>query len=229
MIKMDVSVVFTILVCSTLLGHVSGHMGLDPPEAEAGESVIVSLRISHDCGDDTVGTTNFTIELPRYLPSVSVEQMAQWRTFITKVNGTTEDRDRYLHSLMMSSTSNGTDEENQHHGATTATPTPSSEAAGNKTYENPKPESDDSTEIVEYISSITYIGFLPDHFYQLFNLYVKMPDTPGAVLWFKGYQDCHNQGTSIAWAAIPSAEDPDPRYPATSITLVSSGDNSSAH
>lgn len=150
-------------------------MGLDPPEAPAGERTIVSLRIGHDCGDDTVGTTNFTVELPPRLPSVSVELMGNWRTIIHKSTMTA-----------MSNPPMGTVDEMEE----------------------------------EYISSVTYLGFLPDGFYQEFRLRIKFPEEVGQVLWFKGYQDCHNQGTSISWATIPSESDPDPRYPARSVTLV---------
>lgn len=171
------STIFGTLVLATccVLTVVSAHMGLEPPIAVAGERTIVTLRIGHDCGDDTVGTTNFTVVLPPRMPSVSVEQMPHWRVLIHKVTETV-----------------------------TADP----------------PMSSSETMEVEYVRAVTYLGFLPDHFYQLFNLRIHMPDTPGAALWFKGYQDCHNQGTSISWDAIPSAEDPDPRYPARNITIV---------
>lgn len=162
--------VFTVALATILLA-VSGHMGLTPSEAIIGERTIVTLRIGHDCGDETVGTTNFTIVLPPRLASVSVEQIANWRVMIhRKVADPPIDTG---HSI-----------------------------------------------VEEYISAVTYIGFLPDHFYQLFNLRIQMPLTPGVKLWFKGYQDCHNQGTSIAWETIPNATEPDPRYPARSITLL---------
>lgn len=172
------SIMSTILVLATLAllsTNALAHMGVDPPMAVAGERVIVSVRIGHDCGDETVGTTNFTVVLPPFMPSVSVEQMPHWRTIIHK----------RTESMVASPPMPGVDGEE-----------------------------------VEYVHSITYLGFLPDSFYQLFNIRIKMPETPGAALWFSGYQDCHNQGTSIAWATIPSAEDPEPRYPARNITLV---------
>lgn len=152
-------------------------MGLEPPIAEAGARTIVTVRIAHDCGDETVGTTNFTVVLPPYMSSVSVEQMPHWRVLIHKAS----------HTVMA---------------------------------DPPIPGMGEVQE--EYVHAITYLGFLPDGFYQHFNIRIKMPETPGAVLWFKGYQDCHNQGTSISWDAIPSAEEPSPRYPARNITLVES-------
>lgn len=39
----------------------------------------------------------------------------------------------------------------------------------------------------EYVSAVTYLGFLPDGIYQLFNLRIMMPDTPGKKLRFKDY------------------------------------------
>lgn len=139
------------------------HMGLTPTEGAAGERIIVSLRIGHDCGDETIGTTNFTVVLPRRLFSVSVEKLADWRIFM-------------------------------HH--------------------------EETSKGVPYVRAVTFLGFLPDGFYQLFNLRIQMPDKVGKVLWFKGYQDCHNQGTSIAWDQIPNEKNPLPRYPARSVTVV---------
>lgn len=159
----------------TFVAYAAAHMGLDPPEAVAGARTIVTLRIGHDCGDDTIGTSNFTIELPPGLPSVSVEELPHWRVLI--------------HKTTLTSTSN-------------------------------PPISTVDSGVTEYVNSITWLGFLPDGFYQHFNIRIKMPETVGEVLWFKGYQDCHNQGTSIAWVAIPSAEDPAPRYPASSVTII---------
>ena len=146
-------------------------MGISPTEAAAGERVIVALRIGHDCGDDTIGTTNFTVVLPPRLPSVKVEQTSQWRVMIHK--------------------------------------------------EKADPPIDTGHGLVdEYVSAITYLGFLPDGFYQLFNLRIKMPKTVGKELWFKGYQDCHNQGTSLAWDTMPTEKNPKPRYPAVHIKLT---------
>lgn len=166
-------------ILAAVLLTASAHMGVDPPTAEAGARTIVSVRISHDCGDDTVGTSNFTIVLPRRLPSVSVELMDHWRTKIHK-----------------------------------------------KMYKVPlkTPVDGMNYKMEEYVSSVTYLGFLPDGFYQLFNMRIKMPEKPGRVLWFRGYQDCHNQGRSLAWATIPNAKNPSPRYPARNITVVKSLD-----
>lgn len=162
-----IGIIFLCILFVLQVRSIDGHMGLEPPFAVAGDRVIVTLRIGHDCGDDTVGTTNFTVILPPRLPSVKVEQMGTWRVFINKMNETVDGEE------------------------------------------------------MEYVKSVTWMGFLPDGFYQLFNIRIKMPDTPGEALWFKGYQDCHNQGDSIAWEMIPSEDNPKPRYPARNITLVS--------
>lgn len=163
--RISACILATIAMCLMATSAFS-HMGVEPPYAVAGSRTIVTLRVSHDCGDETVGTTNFTILLPPRLPSVKVEQMPHWRVFMHKVNETVDG------------------------------------------------------EVMEYVNKITYIGFLPDGFYQLFNVRIKMPETPGTALWFRGYQDCHNQGTSLAWDMIPTPENPKPRYPAGNVTLV---------
>lgn len=183
-------------------------MGIEPPTAVAGDRVIVTLRIGHDCGDDTVGTTNFTVVLPKYLESVSIEQMPDWRVFIRKVNGTKMDKDKYYEHLL------------GHHEANESTPEPSV-YEGDLEY-SPSPQ---DLEPIEYIDAVSYLGFLPDDFYRLFNIRISVPDLPGAKLWFKGYQDCHNQGSSIAWDMIPSDRDPEPRYPAGLVEIVASEEN----
>lgn len=157
----------------------SAHKGLTPPEAVVGENTIASLRIGHDRGDDTLGTTNFTVELPPRLASVNVEQPSEnWRVMIHKAKA--------------------------------------------------DPPIDSGHGMVdEYVSAVTYLGFLPNGFYQLFNLGIKMPEgTPGDKLWLKGYQDCHNQGTSVAWKMIPNETHPSPRYPARTITLIEANETS---
>lgn len=190
-----------VLACVLLSTAAVAHMGLEPPTAYPGARTIVTLRIGHDCGDETVGTTNFTMILPKYMTSVSVEQMPHWRVFIEKENGTVGGQKAYYDMLV-----NNPD-------MVPMTPGPDDDDM----MMTPAPGDD---EVVEYISKVTYIGFLPDHFYQLFNVRIKMPELVGAKLWFKGYQDCHNQGTSLAWESIPSASDPSPRYPARAIEII---------
>lgn len=167
------SIKLFIAAFATALMIALAHMGLTPSKAVVGSRTIVTLRISHDCGDDTIGTTNFTVVLPPRLPSVRVEYGNDWRVFIHKAVA--------------------------------------------------DPPIDTGHGFIDtYVHNITYIGFLPDGFYKLFNLRITFPKTISEPLWFKGYQDCHNQGTSIAWDAIPSKEHPKPTYPARSITLVNS-------
>lgn len=60
-------------------------MSLIPEEAVVGGRTFVSLRIGHDCGDDTVGTTKVTFLLPPRLSSVSVDLPSpNWRVSIHK-------------------------------------------------------------------------------------------------------------------------------------------------
>ncbi len=68
------------------LAAVHAHIGVSPSITEAGSRVDFDLHISYDCGDDTVGTTNFTVELPMDPPifSVNAHQVPIWRVFINK-------------------------------------------------------------------------------------------------------------------------------------------------
>lgn len=152
----------------------SAHMGLTPATAVGGSRTELEFRIGHDCGDDTVGTTNFTVGLPMDPPvvSVTVEQTSVWRVM--------------MHKMMLE------------------TPV----VIGTSSYN-------------ETMKSVTYLGFLPDGFHRTFKIRVRFPMvTQNTTFWFKGYQDCHNQGTSLAWASIPSEEDPSPRYPARGVVVT---------
>ncbi|CAN8076259.1 unnamed protein product [Agarophyton chilense] len=136
-------VVHTVL-CSAL---VFAHVTITPAEIPAGKSSIIQIRVSHDCGDDTIGTTNFTVVMPTKM-RVTVEQDSLWRVFIEK-----------------------------------------------------DPEDED------YVRSVTYLGFLPDGFYKLFGLRLGVAaELAGQQLYFPSYQDCHNQGTSLAWDGIPTCD-----------------------
>ncbi len=149
-------------------------MGVSPSIVEAGSRVEFDLRISHDCGDDTVGTTNFTVELPMDPPifSVKVHQVPIWRVFINK-----QKLDKPV-------------------------------KMGKYTFD-------------EAVKSINYIGFLPDGFYMTYKIRGMMPMvTENTTVWIKGYQDCHNQGKSLAWAELPTEENPNPSRPARSVTIV---------
>ena len=165
-------IALTAVFCLIAVTH--AHMGLSPQEVVAGSRVEFDLRISHDCGDDTVGTTNFTVELPMDPPifSVKVHQVPIWRVFINKV------------------------------------PLDPPVTMGKYTFN-------------EAVKSINYIGFLPDGFYMTYKIRGMMPMvTNKTTVWVKGYQDCHNQGNSLAWNQIPNANNTSPRYPARSITIM---------
>lgn len=166
--------IIQIIAALCIVAAVHAHMGVSPSMAEAGSRVEFDMRISHDCGDDTVGTTNFTVELPMHPPilSVKVHQVPIYRVFINKVK-------------------------------------------------LDKPVQVGNYKFDEAVRSINYIGFLPDGFYMSYKIRGMMPMvTENTTVWIKGYQDCHNQGNSLAWATIPSTEDPSPRYPARPVTIV---------
>ncbi len=163
-----------VLCLALLLALGCAHMGLSPNIANAGARTELSFRIGHDCGDATVGTTNFTVELPTDPPvvSVTVEQTAIWRVMTTKM------------------------------------PLNPPVKIGKSAYK-------------ETLKTITWLGFLPDGFHRTFKIRVRFTlVTKNTTVWFKGFQDCHNQGTSLAWATIPSAKDPSPRYPARPVLIV---------
>ncbi|PXF39935.1 hypothetical protein BWQ96_10353 [Gracilariopsis chorda] len=144
-----------------LLSAAYAHVSITPKEVPAGKSSIIQLRVSHDCGDETIGTTNFTVVLPSKMARVTVELDTAWNILIHKH---AQDED--------------------------------------------------------YVQSVTFLGFLPDGFYKLFAMRIRFPDEVGQKLYFRSYQDCHNQGTSLAWDEIPCDHNPDPRYPAPHVTVV---------
>jgi uncharacterized protein YcnI/phosphohistidine phosphatase SixA len=61
------------------------HMTVTPAEIKAAGRATFSVAIAHDCGDDTSGTSNFTLVIPDGLYAVTVEQDAMWYTIIDKV------------------------------------------------------------------------------------------------------------------------------------------------
>lgn len=162
-----------LFIASACFAFVSAHMGLSPSTAIGGSRQELEFRISHDCGDDTVGTTNFTVQFPMHPPmfSLKVEQTDLWRTFIKMKKLDTPIK------------------------------------MGKYTFD-------------EVVSEVTWLGFLPDGIYRTFRVRGIVPQVmKETTVWFKGYQDCHNQGTSLSWATIPTADDPSPRYPARSLTI----------
>lgn len=165
-------------IAAVVLAHLlfldaDAHMGLSPSTAMSGSREELSLRISHDCGDDTIGTTNFTVELPLSPPMFSVKaEQSMWQVLIKKVEL------------------------------------------------NP-PVKVGSYTFNETVSHVTWLGFLPDGIYKTFKIRGIVPTVAkNTTVWFKGYQDCHNQGKSIAWATVPSKKNPSPRYPARGLTVM---------
>lgn len=54
-------------------------MSVTPRESAPGSRETYYLKISHDCGDATVGTSNFTVIPPPGLLNIKAEQMDGWR------------------------------------------------------------------------------------------------------------------------------------------------------
>jgi uncharacterized protein YcnI len=159
---------------------VAAHMSVTPAEITPGGREAFGLTISHDCGTDAIGTTNFTIGVPEGLVSVKVEDTPGWHAILHKVP---------LDPPVVMGTT-------QHN---------------------------------ETVISIEFHGFLPEDFYKTFGVRVQALDTleVGATLYWSGYQECHGEEETIAWATIPSDSDPEPRYPAVPITVVADkGDGS---
>lgn len=73
--------VITVLL---LTGITSAHMGVSPTEITPGGRETFAITISHDCGTDTIGTSNFTVAIPKGFVSVTVEDTPGWHTIIHK-------------------------------------------------------------------------------------------------------------------------------------------------
>jgi Domain of unkown function (DUF1775) len=92
----------TYSISVALLASVAvAHMVVMPEEISPGGRQTFGVTISHDCGDDTLGTTNFTVEVPRGLLSVKVEDLPGWHVIIHKytvrVSSTSRPRAAAVH------------------------------------------------------------------------------------------------------------------------------------
>lgn len=164
-----VSLLFMVVVISV----VDAHMSVTPSEISPGGRATFGLSISHDCGDDTLGTTNFTVGVPEGLVSIKVEDTQGWHIIMHKAH-------------MDPPVTVGTHEYN------------------------------------ETIHSVEFHGFLADDMYKTFGIKAQAIETlkVGSEIYWSGYQECHGDGTPIAWATIPSEEDPDPKRPAVATKIV---------
>lgn len=151
---------------SVLLFIVGAHMSVTPEKIAPGGRETFTFSISHDCGEDTLGTSNFTIVVPDGLYSVKVEQIPNWHVLI--------------HSKNLS-----------------------------------EPVKVGSMVYNDTVTAVEFHGFLADGFYKNFGLKAQAGELEnGTKLYWKGYQECHGDGEPISWATVPTADDPDPRYPA---------------
>lgn len=73
-----------IVALLVLAGVASAHMSVTPAEITPGGRATFALTISHDCGTDTIGTSNFTVAVPKGFVSVTVEDTPGWHTIIHK-------------------------------------------------------------------------------------------------------------------------------------------------
>lgn len=145
-------------------------MSISPKMASPGSSETFYLKISHDCGDDTVGTSNFSVIPPKGLLNVKSEQMDGWRVVFE------------------------------------VEPLDPPVMRGTRMYN-------------DTVTRISYLGFLPDRMWRKFGISAITPEEEGILYW-SGYQDCYGEETDIAWATIPSKDDPKPRRPAVAVNIT---------
>ena len=88
-----------------------------------------------------------------------------------------------------------------------------------------KPIQVDGRPIDSRISSITWQGDLEDTEWDQPGLMVKLPSTPGALV-FPVTQTCA-QG-EVKWDEVPTAADPHPAHPAPTLTVTPAADDSMA-
>jgi len=75
-----VCVLLAALVVAAVTGAapVVGHVTINPKKAPTSGHLLFKIRLPHDCGDKTVGTSNITVTLPPGVVSVKQEQVAGW-------------------------------------------------------------------------------------------------------------------------------------------------------
>ena len=73
-----VCVLLAALVVAAVAGAtpVVGHVTINPKKAPTSGHLLFKIRLPHDCGDKTVGTSNITVTLPPGVVSVS---RSRWR------------------------------------------------------------------------------------------------------------------------------------------------------
>jgi len=79
---------FCVLLAALLVAAVAapaaGHVTINPKKAPTSGYLLFKLRLPHDCGDATVGTSNLTVTLPDGVVSVKQEQVAGWMAIHSK-------------------------------------------------------------------------------------------------------------------------------------------------
>mmetsp|Transcript_12968 Transcript_12968/g.32052 ORF Transcript_12968/g.32052 Transcript_12968/m.32052 type:complete len:162 (-) Transcript_12968:56-541(-) len=83
------SLLFTSL-CAVMCVTAYAHINIYPSELEPGWA-FVKMRVPHDCGDETIGTTNVTFKMPVGVVGTRLEQVEGWRGLYMK--GPTGDPD----------------------------------------------------------------------------------------------------------------------------------------
>jgi uncharacterized protein YcnI len=167
----------TYSISVALLASVAvAHMVVMPEEISPGGRQTFGVTISHDCGDDTLGTTNFTVEVPRGLLSVKVEDLPGWHVIIHKytvrVSSTSRPRAaavHFAHSL--------------NRRAAAYWPT-------NSVFQLEHPVTLGKTTHNESIHAVEFHGFLADDRYKTFGIKAQAPEDAevGTNYYWNGYQ-----------------------------------------
>lgn len=78
-----VCMVLAALLVAALVAPAAGHVTINPKKAPTEGYLVFKMRLPHDCGDATIGTSNLTVTLPEGVVSVKQEQVAGWKAFHT--------------------------------------------------------------------------------------------------------------------------------------------------
>lgn len=71
------------LLVAALAAPAAGHVTINPKKAATEGYMVFKMRLPHDCGDATIGTSNLTVTLPQGVIAVKQEQVAGWKAVHT--------------------------------------------------------------------------------------------------------------------------------------------------
>lgn len=79
----SVLMILAAMLVATLFVPATGHVTINPKKANTEGYMVFKMRLPHDCGDATIGTSNLTVTLPDGVVAVKQEQVAGWKAFHT--------------------------------------------------------------------------------------------------------------------------------------------------